>query len=211
MTQAPTAHEERPRRPGPTALRRWAAPVAGALLPIVLALGVGALILLVLGADPGAFYYNIIRRGLLSWIGLQDTITRCAPLLLLGARSDRRLPRRPLEPRCRRAVPARRSDRRRARAGSRHGAAGLAGAAPGDGRGDGRGRRLVSGAGGAQGLPRRQRDRDHADDEFLGHQRGRTSSSSCPSTIPPPPCRRPRPSRPTTGCPDSSAPPSMSG
>ena len=84
MTQAPTAHDERP-APSVTALRRWAAPVATALLPIVLALAVGALILLILGADPGAFYYNIIRRGLLSWIGLQDTITRCAPLLLLGA------------------------------------------------------------------------------------------------------------------------------
>ena len=65
--------------------REGAVRVATALLPIVLALAAGALLLLLLGADPGAFYYDILRRGLFSWIGLQDTITRCAPLLLLGA------------------------------------------------------------------------------------------------------------------------------
>ena len=89
-----------------------------------------------------------------------------------GREPDRRLPRRPLEPRRRRAVPAGRSDRRSACAGAGHGAAGLAGAAAGDGGGDGRGRRLVAAAGAAQGLLRGQRDRDHADDEFSGDQRG---------------------------------------
>ena len=216
MTQAPTAQEEQHRPGGPAsrrtgawALRRWIAPATAALLPIVLALGVGALILLVLGADPGAFYYNIVRRGLLSWIGPAGhhhplraaAAARCEP--------DRRLPRGPLEPRHRRPVPACRGDRRRAGAGSRHGAAGLAGAAARHAGGDGRGRRLVAAAGTAQGLSRGQRDRDHADDEFSGHQRRERPSSSCPSTTPPRPCRRPPRWRPTTACPGSSAAPSM--
>lgn len=59
--------------------------LAQALLPIVLALVVGALLLALLGRDPLAFYGDIVRRGLLSPLGLQESITRSAPLLLLGA------------------------------------------------------------------------------------------------------------------------------
>ena len=56
-----------------------------ALIPLVLALVVAALILLVLGRDPLTFYLNVVKRGLLSWAGLQETIIRMAPLLLLAA------------------------------------------------------------------------------------------------------------------------------
>ena len=63
----------------------WATRIVLALVPVLLALIAGALILLLLGRDPLSFYANIVRRGLLSWIGLQETITRCAPLILLGA------------------------------------------------------------------------------------------------------------------------------
>jgi simple sugar transport system permease protein len=59
--------------------------VARALAPVVLALVAGGLVLVALGVDPLAFYGNVVRRGLLSYLGLQATITRMAPLLLLGA------------------------------------------------------------------------------------------------------------------------------
>ncbi len=56
-----------------------------ALIPLVLALIAAAIILLVLGRDPLSFYMNVLKRGLLSWAGLQETIIRMAPLLLLAA------------------------------------------------------------------------------------------------------------------------------
>jgi simple sugar transport system permease protein len=55
------------------------------LLPILLALLAGALILLALGKDPVAYYRFVVERGLLSPTGLQETITRTAPLLLIAA------------------------------------------------------------------------------------------------------------------------------
>lgn len=68
-----------------TGMPEWLVRIVLALVPILLALIVGAVILLLLGRDPISFYVNIVRRGLISWIGLQETITRCAPLILLGA------------------------------------------------------------------------------------------------------------------------------
>ncbi len=55
------------------------------LLPVVLALVAGGLILLLLGKDPLAYYGYVVERGLLSWAGLQESITRSAPLLLIAA------------------------------------------------------------------------------------------------------------------------------
>ena len=52
--------------------------------PIVLALAVCALILLVLGRDPLKFYGDIITAGMLRPAGLQNTITRMAPVLLIS-------------------------------------------------------------------------------------------------------------------------------
>ena len=43
------------------------------------------MILLLLGADPLAYYGYVLKRGLLTWSGLQETITRMAPLLLIAA------------------------------------------------------------------------------------------------------------------------------
>ncbi len=54
-------------------------------LPILLAFAAGALILLALGKNPLDYYAFVFRRGLLSWAGLQETITRSAPLLLIAA------------------------------------------------------------------------------------------------------------------------------
>lgn len=55
------------------------------LLPVVLALVVGGLILLAFGKDPLTYYGYVLRRGLLSDTGLQASITRMAPLLLIAA------------------------------------------------------------------------------------------------------------------------------
>ena len=54
-------------------------------LPILLAFAAGALVLLALGKNPIDYYAFVFRRGLLSWPGLQETITRSAPLLLIAA------------------------------------------------------------------------------------------------------------------------------
>jgi simple sugar transport system permease protein len=53
--------------------------------PVILAFAVGALVLLALGKNPIDYYAFVFRRGLLSWPGLQETITRSAPLLLIAA------------------------------------------------------------------------------------------------------------------------------
>jgi general nucleoside transport system permease protein len=54
-------------------------------LPVFLAFAAGALILLALGKNPLDYYAFVFQRGLLSWAGLQETITRSAPLLLIAA------------------------------------------------------------------------------------------------------------------------------
>jgi len=55
------------------------------MVPIVLALLAGAVVLLALGRDPLAFYSDIVTIGLLDPGGLQDTLTRTAPLLLMAS------------------------------------------------------------------------------------------------------------------------------
>src|SRR5262247_3103745 len=65
--------------------REIAASTLRVLVPILLALIVGGIILLILGKDPLAYYGYVAKRGLLTWGGLQETFTRMAPLLLIGA------------------------------------------------------------------------------------------------------------------------------
>jgi len=55
------------------------------LLPILLALAVSGLVLLALGKNPFVYYGDVVNRGLFTWGGLQATITRMAPLLLIAA------------------------------------------------------------------------------------------------------------------------------
>jgi simple sugar transport system permease protein len=55
------------------------------LLPVIAALIVGGIILLILGKNPLDYYGYVARRGLLTWGGFQETLTRMAPLLLIGA------------------------------------------------------------------------------------------------------------------------------
>ncbi|WGD30269.1 ABC transporter permease [Ancylobacter sp. WKF20] len=53
--------------------------------PVIGALLLSALVLLALGVDPLAYYGFVIERGLINPYGLQATLTRMGPLLLLAA------------------------------------------------------------------------------------------------------------------------------
>lgn len=61
------------------------AAIALTILPLLAAMLVGGLLILVLGADPVAFYGTIIHRGIISPSGLQETLIRMAPLLIIAA------------------------------------------------------------------------------------------------------------------------------
>ncbi len=53
--------------------------------PIVAALVIAGAILLAVGVDPLAYYSTVVQRGLLSPLGIQQTLTRMAPLLFIAA------------------------------------------------------------------------------------------------------------------------------
>lgn len=53
--------------------------------PIILALVVCGVLLAVIGRDPVAFYRDILQGGVLRASGLQDSLTRMAPVLLVAA------------------------------------------------------------------------------------------------------------------------------
>jgi simple sugar transport system permease protein len=72
-------------RPSGETLREALAAVLRVAVPVLAALVVGGLILLVLGKDPLAYYGFVVRRGLLTWGGFQETLTRMAPLLLIAS------------------------------------------------------------------------------------------------------------------------------
>jgi general nucleoside transport system permease protein len=59
--------------------------IAVALAPVVAALIVGGIILLMLGVNPLRYYSFVVDRGLLRPRGLQETLTRMIPLMLLGS------------------------------------------------------------------------------------------------------------------------------
>jgi len=67
------------------ALRALLAAVLRVLAPIALALIVGGLALELLGKDPLAYYGFVLERGLLRFGGLEETVTRMAPLLLIAS------------------------------------------------------------------------------------------------------------------------------
>ncbi len=67
---------------------RWARPVDSIVLsvgPIILALLTCGILLALIGRDPVAFFRDIVQAGLLSKSGFQDTVTRMAPILRIGA------------------------------------------------------------------------------------------------------------------------------
>ena len=80
VTSADSSAESR----GPGRLVDAADLILRSVGPIVLALIACGLILVVIGRNPIAFYGNIVTAGLLRPSGLQDTITRMAPALLIA-------------------------------------------------------------------------------------------------------------------------------
>lgn len=54
-------------------------------LPLLLAFVVGGLVLVLLGKNPLTYYLYVFQRSIFSWGGLQETLTRMAPLLLIAA------------------------------------------------------------------------------------------------------------------------------
>jgi general nucleoside transport system permease protein len=73
-----------PESPGPSRLASTADLILRSVGPIILALIACGIILLVIGRDPIAFYGDIVKAGILRSSGLQDTITRMAPALLIA-------------------------------------------------------------------------------------------------------------------------------
>ncbi|WP_374384273.1 ABC transporter permease [Dongia sp.] len=65
--------------------REFAASVLRVAIPVIAALVMGGIILLILGKNPLDYYGFVVRRGLLTWGGLQETLTRMAPLLLIAS------------------------------------------------------------------------------------------------------------------------------
>jgi len=59
--------------------------VVRAIVPVLAALALSGAILWLLGNDPLEYYAYVARRGLMTASGFQATVTRMAPLLLLGA------------------------------------------------------------------------------------------------------------------------------
>ncbi len=53
--------------------------------PVIIALLITGGLLLIMGVDPLEYYGYILRKGLLTPVGLQATLTRMGPLLLIGA------------------------------------------------------------------------------------------------------------------------------
>jgi general nucleoside transport system permease protein len=59
--------------------------VVRAIVPVLVALVLSGAVLWLLGTDPLEYYAYVARRGLMTGSGFQATVTRMAPLLLLGA------------------------------------------------------------------------------------------------------------------------------
>ena len=71
------------RRRGPA--RQLLKAASRVLIPVACALAVGGAVLALLGRDPVQYYADVVQRGLLTSLGLQEAVIRMAPLLLVGA------------------------------------------------------------------------------------------------------------------------------
>ncbi|WP_102960803.1 putative B6 ABC transporter permease subunit 2 [Mangrovicella endophytica] len=70
---------------GRSSRRDLARRLAITVVPILVSLVIAGCVLLAVGVDPFAYYGFVVQRGLLSGLGLQQTLTRMAPLLFIAA------------------------------------------------------------------------------------------------------------------------------
>ena len=75
----------RPAQPSPPGGRALLRSLSLSLGPLIAALLLSGAILLAFGVSPIDYYGAVLRRGLVSPSGLQEVLTRMAPLLMLGA------------------------------------------------------------------------------------------------------------------------------
>lgn len=77
-----TSNDAKVHRPTDTRVRTLLLTFFG---PILAAITLSGLVLLAFAVDPIAYYIYVVERGLLSFLGLQQTFTRMAPLLFMAA------------------------------------------------------------------------------------------------------------------------------
>ncbi|KAA8999442.1 ABC transporter permease [Affinibrenneria salicis] len=82
QSNTPEADLIQPRRP-PAA--RWLSGMAFSIGPIAIALMITGAILLLMGVNPLTYYGYVVHKGLLTPSGIQATLTRMGPLLLIAA------------------------------------------------------------------------------------------------------------------------------
>jgi len=86
MSTEPEILALRAEAPSPWPTLRAALPrLAMTLGPVALAITLSGAVLLATGVNPLAYYALVVRQGLLSADGFQETITQAGPLMLLGA------------------------------------------------------------------------------------------------------------------------------
>ncbi|MBP2170021.1 simple sugar transport system permease protein [Erwinia toletana] len=69
----------------PPWIKRWLTRLSFSLAPLLIALLITGSLLLVMGVNPLEYYSYIVRKGLLTPSGLDATLTRMGPLLLIAA------------------------------------------------------------------------------------------------------------------------------
>lgn len=73
-------------RPSPNARwTAWAHMAAITIGPVIVALAIGGIILIAMGVNPLTYYGYVVGRGLFSPSGVQATLTRMGPLLLIAS------------------------------------------------------------------------------------------------------------------------------
>lgn len=80
-----TRTAEKPTEAPPEHRREWAHMALITIGPVIVALIIGGLVLIAMGVNPLTYYSYVAGRGLLSPSGLQATLTRMGPLLLIAA------------------------------------------------------------------------------------------------------------------------------
>jgi len=63
----------------------WLIGAALSIVPVIIALAIAGALLMVMGVNPVEYYGYVVQKGLMTPSGLQATLTRMGPLLLIGA------------------------------------------------------------------------------------------------------------------------------